>query len=63
MDRLKADLGEHGFGMLEGALEMKTTARIRERVLEQGAADRRIGLRTRDMMKQVSSPLHDAECA
>ena len=46
MDRLKADLREHGFGMFEGALDTKTTARIRERVLEQGVAERRIGYRT-----------------
>ena len=38
MDRLKADLREHGFGMFEGALDPETTARVRERVLEQGAA-------------------------
>ena len=42
MDRLKADLREHGFGTFEGALDPKTTARIRKRVLEQGAAERRI---------------------
>ena len=48
MDRLRADLREHGFGMLEGALERGTTARIRERVLEQGAAERRIGHGTRN---------------
>ena len=46
MDRLKADLREHGFGMFEGALDTKTTARIRERVLEQGAAERRVGYGT-----------------
>ena len=34
--------------MLEGALERGTTARIRERVLEQGAAERRIGHGTRN---------------
>ena len=43
MDRLKSDLREHGFGMFEGALDRETAARIRERVLEQGAAERRIG--------------------
>ena len=48
MDRLRADLREHGFGMFEGALEQGTTARIRERVLEQGAAERRIGHGTRN---------------
>ena len=42
MDRLEADPREHGFGMFDGALDPKTTARIRERVLEQGAAERRI---------------------
>ena len=42
MDRLEADLREHGFGMFEGALDPKTTVRIRERVLEQGLAERRI---------------------
>ena len=46
MDRLKADLHEHGFGMFEGALDTKTTARIRDRVLEQGAAERRVGYGT-----------------
>ena len=46
MDRLKADLREHGFGMFEGALDTKTTARIRDRVLEQGAAERRVGYGT-----------------
>ena len=46
MDRLKVDLSEHGFGMFEGALDTNTTARIRERVLEQGAAERRIGCGT-----------------
>ena len=49
MDRLKADLREHGFGMFEGALDPKTTARIRERVLEQGAAERRIGYGTTNL--------------
>ena len=34
--------------MFEGALEQGTTARIRERVLEQGAAERRIGHGTRN---------------
>ena len=48
MDRLRADLREHGFGLFEGALERGTTARIRERVLEQGAAERRIGHGTRN---------------
>ena len=43
MDRLESDLREHGFGMFEGALDRETAARIRERVLEQGAAERRIG--------------------
>ena len=28
MDRLKADMREFGFGMFEGALDPKTTARI-----------------------------------
>ena len=46
MDRLKADLREHGFGMFEGALDTNTTARIRDRVLEQGAAERRVGYGT-----------------
>ena len=46
MDRLKADLREHGFGMFEGALDTNTTARIRDRVLEQGAAERRVGYET-----------------
>jgi len=43
MERLKADLREHGFGILEGALDAETTAAIRERVLEQGAAERAQG--------------------
>ena len=46
LDRLKADLREHGFGMFEGALDTNTTARIRDRVLEQGAAERRVGYGT-----------------
>ena len=46
MDRLKADLCEHGFGMFEGALNPKTTARIRERAARgRAAAERRVGLR------------------
>ena len=48
MDQLRVDLREHGFGMFEGALDRETTARIRERVLEQGAAERRIGHGTRN---------------
>ena len=35
--------------MFEGPLERGTTARIRERVLEQGAAERRIGHGTRNL--------------
>ena len=35
--------------MFEGALDRKTTARIRERVLEQAAAERRIGYGTRNL--------------
>ena len=50
MDRLEADLREYGFGMFEGALDPTTTARIRERVLEQGAAERRIGCGTTNVL-------------
>ena len=49
MDRLKADMRELGFGMFEGALDPKTTARVRERVLEQDAAGRRIDYGTTNL--------------
>ena len=49
MHRLRADLREHGFAVFEGALDPQTTARIRERVLEQGAAERRNGHGTRNL--------------
>ena len=49
IDRLREDLREHGFGMFEGALDPETTARIRERVLEQSAAERRIGHGTKNL--------------
>lgn len=43
MDQLKADLAEYGFAMMEGALDPDTTAVIRERVLEQAAAEKKVG--------------------
>ncbi|MBN36545.1 MAG: hypothetical protein CMM46_17555 [Rhodospirillaceae bacterium] len=41
MARMKADLAEHGYGIFEGAIDPDTTAAIRDRVLEQAAAERR----------------------
>ena len=38
--RVKADLARFGFGMLEGALPTATTRAIRERLLEQAAAEK-----------------------
>jgi len=43
MDTLKADLRRHGFGILEGAIDGDTTAAIRDRLLDQAAAERRQG--------------------
>ena len=58
MDRLKADLREHGFGMFEGALDPETTARVRERVLEQGAAERRIDYGTTNISVEPHDDVH-----
>jgi ectoine hydroxylase-related dioxygenase (phytanoyl-CoA dioxygenase family) len=43
MDQVKADLGRHGFAIMEGALDADTTAAIRKRLLEQAAAEKAHG--------------------
>ena len=44
---LKDDLRHHGFGILEGAIDATTTAAIRDRLLEQAAAERARGAASR----------------
>lgn len=43
MDQVKADLRTHGFAIMEGALDPDTTAAIRDRLLEQAAAEKARG--------------------
>ncbi len=43
LDQVKADLGRHGFAIMEGALDGETTAAIRDRLMEQAAAEKAQG--------------------
>ena len=48
-DQLKSDLREYGFGILGNVLDADTTAALRERVLEQGAAEVAQGAATKNL--------------